>query len=89
MLKTKRGREWSPRMATAGYIERQDLAKNAPKEGLEALIPRKTLPNDATNCPPTRARFGLGADENHSILTVGPRMLISRTLAGHFRIMKW
>ncbi len=66
------------------YIERQDLAKNAPKEGLEALIPRKTLAELTRLTSSYEGEIGLGADENHIYFEVGPRLLISRMLAGQF-----
>lgn len=66
------------------YIAREDLAQHAPKEGLEALIPRKTLAELTKLTASFEGEIGLGADENHIYFEVGPRLLISRTLAGQF-----
>ena len=66
------------------YIERRDLGETAPKEELEALIPRKTLAELTKLTASYEGEIGLGADENHIYIEVGPRLLISRTLAGQF-----
>lgn len=66
------------------YIERQDLGESAPKDGMEALIPRKTLAELTKLMASYEGEIGLGADENHIYFEVGPRLLISRTLAGQF-----
>ena len=66
------------------YIERQDLGQHAPKDGLEALIPRKTLAELTKLTAGYEGDIGLGADENHIYFEVGPRLLISRTLTGQF-----
>jgi DNA polymerase-3 subunit beta len=66
------------------YIERQDLGESAPKEGLEVLIPRKTLAELTKLMSSAEGEIGLGADENHIYFEVGPRLLISRTLTGQF-----
>lgn len=66
------------------YIERKDLGANAPKEELDALIPRKTLAELTKLTANYDGDIGLGADENHIYFEVGPRLLISRTLTGQF-----
>ena len=66
------------------YIERSDLGENAPKEGIETLIPRKTLAELTKLTASYEGDIGLGADENHIYFEVGPRLLISRTLSGQF-----
>lgn len=66
------------------YIERKDLGEAAPKEGLDVLIPRKTLAELTKLMSASEGDVGLGADENHIYFEVGPRLLISRTLAGQF-----
>src|SRR5215207_10833013 len=66
------------------YIERSDLGENAPKEGIESLIPRKTLAELTKLTASYEGEIGLGADENHIYFEVGPRLLISRTLSGQF-----
>ncbi len=66
------------------FIERKDLGETAPKEGLDVLIPRKTLAELTKLMSGSEGEVGLGADENHIYFEVGPRLLISRTLAGQF-----
>jgi DNA polymerase-3 subunit beta len=66
------------------YIERGDLGANAPTEGIESLIPRKTLAELTKLTASYDGEIGLGADENHIYFEVGPRLLISRTLSGQF-----
>lgn len=66
------------------FIERQDLGEVAPKEGLDVLIPRKTLAELTKLMAGYEGEVGLGADENHIYFEVGPRLLISRTLSGQF-----
>lgn len=66
------------------YVERKDLGESAPKEGLDVLIPRKTLAELTKLMSASEGDIGLGADENHIYFEVGPRLLISRTLAGQF-----
>lgn len=66
------------------FIERQDLGQHAPKEGLDTLIPRKTLAELTKLTAGYDGDIGLGADENHIYFEVGPRLLISRTLTGQF-----
>jgi DNA polymerase-3 subunit beta len=66
------------------YIERRDLGKNASSEALDALIPRKTLAELTKLTTSFEGEISLGADENHIYFEVGPRLLISRRLAGQF-----
>jgi DNA polymerase III subunit beta len=66
------------------YVERRDLGKNAPKETLDALIPRKTLAELTKLTAPFEEDISLGSDENHIYFEVGPRLLISRRLSGQF-----
>ena len=66
------------------YVERKDLGQNAPKESVDVLIPRKTLGELAKLIASSEEEVGLGADENHIYLEIGPRLLVSRTLAGQF-----
>lgn len=66
------------------YIERKDLGETAPKEDLDVLIPRKTLAELTKIMAASEGDIGLGADENHIYFELGPRLLISRTLAGQF-----
>jgi DNA polymerase-3 subunit beta len=66
------------------YIERKDLGESAGKEGLDALIPRKTLAELTKLTASYEGEIGLAADENHIYFEVGPRLLISRTLTGQF-----
>lgn len=66
------------------YVERRDLGKNAPKETLDALIPRKTLQELTKLTGSFEGEISLGSDENHIYFEVGPRLLISRRLSGQF-----
>lgn len=66
------------------YVERRDLGKNAPKETLDALIPRKTLAELTKLTAGFEEEISLGSDENHIYFEVGPRLLISRRLSGQF-----
>ena len=66
------------------YIERKDLGANAPKDEIDALIPRKTLSELTKLTTSFEGDIGLGADENHIYFEVGTRLLISRTLTGQF-----
>lgn len=66
------------------YIERKDLGENVGKEGLDALIPRKTLGELTKLTASYEGEIGIATDENHIYFEVGPRLLISRTLTGQF-----
>jgi DNA polymerase III subunit beta len=66
------------------YVERRDLGKNAPKETLDALIPRKTLAELTKLTASFEGEISLGSDDNHIYFEVGPRLLISRRLSGQF-----
>ena len=66
------------------YIERRELGQHAPKDGLDTMIPRKTLAELTKLTASYEGEIGLGADENHIYFEVGSRLLISRTLAGQF-----
>lgn len=66
------------------YIARQDLGKNAAKEAIDALIPRKTLAELTKLTTNYEGEISLGADENHIYFEVGSRLLISRMLSGQF-----
>jgi DNA polymerase-3 subunit beta len=60
------------------------LGKNASKEAIDALIPRKTLAELTKLTTNYEGEISLGADENHIYFEVGPRLLISRMLSGQF-----
>jgi DNA polymerase-3 subunit beta len=66
------------------YVERKDLGANAPKTGIDVLIPRKTLAELTKLTASYEGEIGLSADENHIYFEVGPRLLVSRTLTGQF-----
>jgi DNA polymerase-3 subunit beta len=66
------------------YVERKDLGEGTPSEEIDVLIPRKTLAELTKLTSSFEGEIGLGADENHIYFEVGPRLLISRTLAGQF-----
>ncbi len=60
------------------------MGANVQNEGMEALIPRKTLAELTNLTTSYEGDIGLGADENHIYFEVGSRLLISRSLAGQF-----
>src|ERR671939_372594 len=66
------------------YVERKDLGASASKEGIDVLIPRKTLAELTKLTASYEGEISLGVDENHIYFEVGPRLLISRTLSGQF-----
>lgn len=66
------------------YVERKDLGEGAAKESLDALVPRKTLSELVKLTAGYEGEIGLGADANHVYFELGPRLLVSRTLAGQF-----
>jgi DNA polymerase-3 subunit beta len=66
------------------YIERKDFGQGAPKGGIDALIPRKTLAEIAKLTASFEGDINFGADENHVYFEIGPRLLISRLLSGQF-----
>ncbi len=66
------------------YIERHELGASIQNEEIETLIPRKTLAELTKLTTSYEGEIGLGADENHIYFEVGPRLLISRSLAGQF-----
>src|SRR5947209_11959178 len=47
------------------YVERKDLGADAPQEGMDVLIPRKTLAELSELTASYEGNIGLGADENH------------------------
>jgi len=53
-------------------------------EGLDVLIPRKTLAELTKLTADFEGDINLGADENHVYFQVGSRLLISRMLSGQF-----
>jgi DNA polymerase-3 subunit beta len=53
-------------------------------EGLDVLIPRKTLAELTKLTSDFDGDINLGADENHVYFQVGSRLLISRMLSGQF-----
>jgi DNA polymerase III subunit beta len=66
------------------YVERKDLGAATSAEKIDVLIPRKTLAELTKLTSSFEGEIGLGADENHIYFEVGPRLLISLTLAGQF-----
>src|SRR5205814_10545580 len=58
--------------------------KDLKGEGLDVLIPRKTLAELTKLTADFDSEISLGADENHVYFQVGPRLLISRMLSGQF-----
>jgi DNA polymerase-3 subunit beta len=57
---------------------------NGGGEGLDVLIPRKTLAELTKLTSDFDGDINLGADENHVYFQVGSRLLISRLLSGQF-----
>lgn len=66
------------------YIERRDVGKSSPKEGIDTLIPRKTLAELTKLTASYEGEISLGADSNHIYFEIGSRHLVSRMLAGQF-----
>jgi len=66
------------------YIERKDLGASVTNGGIDTLIPRKTLAELTKLTASHEGEIGLATDENHIYFEIGPRLLISRTLAGQF-----
>jgi DNA polymerase-3 subunit beta len=66
------------------FIEHKNGGQSTPGEALDALIPRKSLAELARLTTSFEGEISLGADENHIYFEVGPRLLISRRLAGQF-----
>ncbi len=66
------------------YVERRANGSNATGEPVDALIPRKSLAELAKLTAGFDGEISLGADDNHIYFEVGPRLLISRRLAGQF-----
>ncbi|CAN5265357.1 MAG: DNA polymerase III subunit beta [Pyrinomonadaceae bacterium] len=66
------------------YIERKDLGANVTNGGIDTLIPRKTLAELTKLTASHEGEIGLATDENHIYFEMGPRLLVSRTLAGQF-----
>ena len=66
------------------FIEQQNVGKNAPKESLDLLIPRKTLAELTKLTTGYEGDINLGADENHIYFEIGSHLLTSRKLVGQF-----
>jgi DNA polymerase III subunit beta len=66
------------------YMSTDELPKDLQGEGLDVLIPRKTLAELTKLSSDFDGDISLGADENHVYFQVGPRLLISRLLTGQF-----
>jgi DNA polymerase-3 subunit beta len=66
------------------FVATDDFVKNSKDEGLDVLIPRKTLSELTKLSADFDGEISLGADENHVYFQVGSRLLISRMLSGQF-----
>ena len=66
------------------FAATKDVPKDLPGEGLDVLIPRKTLAELTKLTADFDGDVSLGADENHVYFRVGSRLLISRMLSGQF-----
>src|SRR5213080_4701790 len=60
------------------------VSGNGPSDGLDVLIPRKTLAELTKLTSDFDGEICLGADENHVYFQIGSRLLISRLLTGQF-----
>ena len=60
------------------------VSGNGPSDGLDVLIPRKTLAELTKLTSDFDGEICLGADENHVYFQIGSRLLISRLLSGQF-----
>jgi len=61
------------------------ISENGPGEnGVDVLIPRKTLAELTKLTSDFEGEISLGADENHVYFQIGSRLLISRVLSGQF-----
>src|SRR5438093_1380926 len=66
------------------FVSTSDFVKDAKGEGLDVLIPRKTLSELTKLSSDFEGEISLGADENHVYFQIGSRLLISRMLSGQF-----
>ena len=66
------------------FVATDDFAKGSKDEGIDVLIPRKTLSELTKLSADFDGEISLGADENHVYFQVGSRLLISRMLSGQF-----
>ncbi|MFN2530002.1 MAG: DNA polymerase III subunit beta [Pyrinomonadaceae bacterium] len=66
------------------YVEKKNVTKNGAQQGIDTLIPRKTLAELTKLTAGFDGEISLGMDENHIYFEVGARLLISRMLYGQF-----
>src|SRR6266446_3390134 len=66
------------------FVSTSDFVKDPKGEGLDVLIPRKTLSELTKLSSDFEGEISLGADENHVYFQIGSRLLISRMLSGQF-----
>ena len=66
------------------FVSTNDFVKDLKGEGLDVLIPRKTLSELTKLSADFEGEISLGADENHVYFQIGSRLLISRVLSGQF-----
>src|SRR3989441_3029794 len=66
------------------FVSTNDFVKDPKGEGLDVLIPRKTLSELTKLSSDFEGEISLGADENHVYFQIGSRLLISRMLSGQF-----
>src|SRR5204863_606876 len=66
------------------FVSTDDFVKDSKGEGLDVLIPRKTLSELTKLSADFEGEISLGADENHVYFQIGSRLLISRMLSGQF-----
>ncbi len=65
-------------------VSSAETGKELPAEGLDVLIPRKTLAELTKLTADFDGEINLGSDDNHIYFQVGARLLISRMLSGQF-----
>src|SRR5437870_3339704 len=65
-------------------VSTKNGGKENESDGLDVLIPRKTLAELTKLTSDFDAEIALGADDNHVYFQVGSRLLISRMLSGQF-----
>src|SRR5207253_8685309 len=66
------------------YVATNDVSQDLGNDGLDVLVPRKTLSELTKLASDFDGDINLGADENHVYFQVGSRLLISRLLSGQF-----
>lgn len=66
------------------FVSTNEFVRGSKDEGLDVLIPRKTLSELTKLSADFDGEISFGSDENHVYFQVGSRLLISRMLSGQF-----